>query len=63
MLGALKAKTFVVDKSSTGGEMVFRWIGPLCLMVGTRVGGATVISGRLLRLVKALASSMARFYR
>lgn len=58
MLGALKARMFVVDKSSMGGEMVLRWIGPLCLIVGTRVGWTTVISGRLLRLVKALARSI-----
>lgn len=55
MSGALYARTFVVDKSSSGAEICLRLIG-LFLVLAARDGRE--ISGRLVRLVKALARDM-----
>ena len=55
MSGALYVKTFVVDRSSSGAEICLRLIGPF-LVLAARDGKE--ISGRLERLVKALARDM-----
>jgi len=55
---------FVVDRRATGEEINFRLIGaaPGWRMLAARVGAAEtkVISGRLLRLVKARARDMVK---
>lgn len=62
MLGALNARTLVVDKSSSGAEISLRWIGPSrFLVLEVRTGDGIEISGRRLRLVKALARSIAKW--
>ena len=49
----------MVDRSSIGGEIWSRLIEPACfLTVLARAGVLSAISGRLLRFVKALASSI-----
>ena len=55
MSGALYARTFVVDKSASGAEICLRLIDPF-LVLAARDGRE--ISGRLVRLVKALARDM-----
>lgn len=55
MSGASYARTFVVDRSASGAEICLRLIGPV-LVLAARVG--IEISGRLERLVKALARDM-----
>ena len=47
----------MVDKSSSGAEICLRLIGPI-LVLAARVGDCKGISGRLLRLVKALVRDM-----
>ena len=53
----------MVDKSSTGGEIRLRLIGPSrgLRRLAARVGDGSEISGRLLRLVKARTRDMMLF--
>ena len=60
MLGALKARTLVVERSSSGADIALRLIVPALLMLAARLGSKRDESDIfLLRLVSARASSMA----
>ncbi len=60
MLGALNARTLVVDRSSSGADIALRLMVPALLMLAARLGSKRTESDTfLLRLVSARASSMA----
>ena len=60
MLGALKARTLVVESNSSGADIALRLIVPALLILAARLGSKRVESDMfLLRLVSARASSMA----
>ena len=59
MLGALNARTLVVDKSSSGADIALRLMVPALLMLAARLGSKRDESDIfLLRVVNARASSM-----
>lgn len=62
MLGALNARTLVVERSWRGADIWLRLIVPALLMLAARLGSKRYESDTfLLRLVSARASSIARY--
>lgn len=62
MLGALNARTLVVERSWSGEDIALRLIVPALLMLAARLGSKRDESGPfLLRLVSARASSIAMY--